>query len=126
MMSDSETPTPRTPTELDAALDCGAVFRGRPVSRVKIFMNDGRLLCFDLPNPGDHADDADLSEPQKRIMRVLRASPVPLTRKELSKRLRLANEKGRFAVDVADLVGEGKLIETGGKVSDDAAKFSSG
>jgi hypothetical protein len=114
----------QSPIEFDGALLRGGIFTGRPVKRVVFYLDDGRTAKFDLPEPGPIAPgDQDLSTGKQRILRVLRESDVPLTRRAIANKLGLSDTRGRFGSEVSELFDDGRIFGEGGLYTDDRKKY---
>lgn len=120
--ADRQTPAPGGQSPPPAALDgtillTGLTFLGRPVTRVVIEWEGGRLDTH-LPVP-EPPDGPALS----RIVERLAASPVPLSRKQLAKVLELKGAGGRFNQNIRHLLETGGVHERDGLLTDDVTKF---
>jgi tRNA A37 threonylcarbamoyladenosine dehydratase len=87
----------------------GGTIDGVRVRRIVAELDDGRVVTIGA--------EPSLTPTQRRILDVLRASPVPLTRKQLTARLRYANAQGRFGVEVSRLVRSGSVRKVLGNLS---------
>lgn len=98
----------------------GATYMGRPVTRIVIFTDDGLRHSHELPKP-------EGSERLKqRIMQVLLASDVPLTRKQIAKRLGLKGIGGRFSTTTSEMIAEKLIHELDGELTDSPDKGYAG
>ena len=107
---------------LDAAdvLARGMIFHGRTVRRFVIEWDGGRLETA-LPTPGPVPARSSLHH---RVVEVLRASDIPLTRKQLAARLGRKGIAGRFSSAVRESISRGEVFEQGGDLADTRAKFA--
>lgn len=122
---------PSKAVEIGDAIASGATFYGVEVRTLRVELLDGRVLRLELPppvpaNPDDPPSDDGNGLPVefRRIIRVLRDSPVPLTRTQVAHRLGLVSEKGRFASDFKAVCDGGHATRRGSEYADDPAKFS--
>jgi hypothetical protein len=111
------------PPDLLAVIRTGAVFAGEPVTEIVIITVSGRRQRLQLPTPPDKTAGG-LSRSKRKIMDVLRASPVPLTRLAVAHRCGLEDATGRFGSNVRELMGSGLIYSNGEDVTDDPGKFS--
>ncbi len=112
------------PLLLDQIEQSGAMRFGQPVSRVVVYLANGKRLSLELPEPGEGAERTSaLSPAQRRILGILSASTTPLPRKIIAGKLGLSSPKGQFGLDVRVLVSEGHAYEHAGEITDDASKF---
>lgn len=117
------------PLPLDRIEELGATRFGRVVARVVLVYADGRRVSCDLPDPtraADTDDGSDLTPTQQRVMRVVKDSPTPLTRKAVAKSLGQSKATGRVGNAIRELLDDGRLFESGGVVTDDMSKFDDG
>jgi len=110
---------PETPLPLDAVVGSGATFFGRPIRRIVAVLLDGRRVALDLPLPAAGA----LTQTEARVLAVVQESPTALTRKTIASRMGRSDATGKLGRVIRDLVAGGRLIETGGMVTDDAKKL---
>jgi hypothetical protein len=113
------------PLPLDDIERTGAVRFGRPVVRLVMVLEDGREIAADLPTAGP-AELTGLTPTQRRIVQVLRVSPMPLTRKAVANRLGRSDATGKTGTDIRELVHLGYIFEAGGELTDDITKLPAG
>ena len=108
---------------LEGIASLGATFLGRGVQRVTLIF-DGGETTLELPDSdGGELTASQAPSTRRRIVEVLRSSPVPLSRKQLAGHLKLKSARGRFAQEVSGLVETSQIHEDEGMLTDDASKF---
>ena len=107
---------------LDAKLAAVAALFGVTGRLVALTLagDDGTELVIRRPQttPG-----AELTPGMARILDALKASPVPLNRKQVAGTLGLKSTGGAFATDFGSLVESGLVHARAGEYADDASKF---
>ncbi len=106
------------PITADELVRRGMTMGGRSVAKVTVDFATGQVTC-ELEPETDHR--ADL---RHRILRALRESPCPLTRKQLARVLGLKGVTGRFSPMVATLVATKEIFDQDGELTDSASKYS--
>lgn len=109
--------TPLTPGEIVAR---GMADGGRRIRRYTVDFESGEVAITYYPAECE-TERADL---RARIIRALRDSPDPLTRKQLARTLRLKGASGRFGRTVSAMVDTSEIFEQDGELTDSASKFS--
>jgi len=117
------------PLDLDRLEAVGAVRFGANVVRAILILEDGRIqkLMPPLPPPPP-ATAENLSGRKARIVAILKASPVPLTRKALARKLGVKVDPkkgvaGGLLTDITALLEAGIIFEHLGHLADDRLKF---
>jgi hypothetical protein len=82
------------------------------------------IRCPVAPTGLHAADDEDLTPTERKIMDVLRASPVPMIRKNVAKAMNRKSALGKFATYFQKLVALGHVVRRGQEYTDDASKFT--
>lgn len=109
---------------LDNVEKHGATRFGAVVVRMVLTCKDGRRISMDLPT-GDLPVEPEehLNRSQERILKILRASPVPMTRQSLARAMGRESIGGKFSGDVRLLVSLGLICDYNGELSDTPSKF---
>lgn len=111
------------PLALDPMLQGGAMLLGTPVARVLIEWTDGRKMRIDLPEAAtDEPEEISMTPTQRRIVEILKASPVWLTRRGIANAMDRESIGGKFAGYVADLISRGLIFEHDSDLTDDKNK----
>lgn len=104
------------PLTADELVRRGVVMGGRVVSRLTVDFVSGQVTCELEPEPEHRADL------KARIVRRLKDSPHPLTRKQLARALGLKDARGRFSQVVSTMVEHGEIFDVEGELTDDVTK----
>lgn len=118
--------TESRPFNFDRLLECGATLHGIAVASVRIETADGRFqeLSFRVSDENQTSREAEVSRMEARILKVLRDSKFPLTRKQMALVLKLSSVSGRFGQTVTTMVDEEKIYEDAGLYTDEPSKFT--
>lgn len=115
----------REPLNLDFAEKSGATRFGVDVVRMALWCRDGRRVTMDLPGsePATDSEEDHLNRSQERILKILRTSPVSMTRQAVAKAMGRESIGGKFSGDVRLLVSLGLVCDYNGELSDSPKKF---
>ena len=114
------TPPPALPIDLTELLRVGAVYQGRAVHSISLTWEGGEMKS-QLQTP--ESTDAEIGlQPRKKILEALAASEIPLSRKQLARKIGLKDARGRFSTVVSKLLETGEVFELDGFLTDDASK----
>lgn len=122
----TDPPTPEAesgPVNLDPVELVGASRAGKAVARLLVIYTDGKRAYLDLPEPGEAPDLTGVTPTMRRILKELRDSPVPLTRKAVAKRMNRTSTRGKFGDAFRQLVSRGEIQERDDLYTDDASKY---
>lgn len=109
------------PLDLTEVLRVGAVYQGRRVFTVALAFDGGKMEIELKPGQVIEEEESGI-QPRKKIIEALEGSDIPLSRKQLAKKIGLKNAKGRFSTTVSRLLETGEIHEREGLLTNDASK----
>ena len=117
--ADGET---QSPPDLYDVVRTGATFAGEAVTEIVIITASGRRQRLQLPTKAERTTGG-ISRSKAKLMGVLKASSVPLTRLAAAHKCGLEDATGRFGINVRELVADGLIYSNGEDITDDPGKF---
>lgn len=109
---------------LDGVPAFGATWFGVGVRSIRVELDDGRTMRFDLPEAATR-EPLKIGETEREILDALAAVPYPMTRKQLAAACHKTTEKGRFGQAIKMLLEADTppIFERNSELTDDLKKF---